>query len=502
MEQGQALGATPQVTALQTPPLFGAGLVGVFVISALICTAFGQHTADVTWLLQVAERVLSGEQLYTEVRESNPPFSIALYVPFAALENLTGISAHIWTSLGLYALLALSLSLINSILRQVPDLSDHQRRWILLGTALISTVALPLQFAQREHFGIIAALPLLFLISARLGTDDRPPLRLALLIGGLAAILILVKPLYALGLGLPVLCLIWKKRTLRPAVSPDLLTVAAISLAYAAIVLFVFPVYLTDIAPILVDVYVSYRRDLGAMLGLLVFPVFVPAALTVFVGTKPFQMRPETQVFLLASIGFAIAFLISGKGWLYHLYPAIVCAFIALLTQIATHSAPRPKQIGILLAGLASLTFTALSDLHQAGQDVTLPPAVKTLQPQPRLAVITLNIAFGAPLAERLNADWQERDHSDYIGGLALAQRAEVTGPRRDRFDAYIQAEIDRKVDYLMTAPVDLIVLDKASQFWVDRVLADPRIASYLTAYEAIADTDQAVFLVRRALQN
>ena len=180
MEQSQALGATSKMTTVQVLPWHWGSLVGVFVFSAFTCTVFGQHTADVTWLLQVSERVLAGEQLYVDVRESNPPFSVALYLPFAALEQLTGLSSHLWTSFGLYGLLALSLSLVAHILKQGSTLSDTDCWITVLGLALISTVALPLQFAQREHFGIIAALPLLFLISTQVTTSYRPKAGLAI----------------------------------------------------------------------------------------------------------------------------------------------------------------------------------------------------------------------------------------------------------------------------------------------------------------------------------
>ncbi len=37
--------------------------------------------ADVSWLITVSERVLSGDRLYVEIFELNPPASVWLYVP-------------------------------------------------------------------------------------------------------------------------------------------------------------------------------------------------------------------------------------------------------------------------------------------------------------------------------------------------------------------------------------------------------------------------------------
>ena len=314
----------------------------------------------------------------------------------------------------------------------------------------------------------------------------------------MAAILVLVKPLYALGLGLPVLLLVWKQRSLHPVFSPDLLTIAFMGLAYSAILILAFPIYLNDIAPMLVDVYLPYRRAPAELFSILVLPVLVPFTLTFFVRSPLRHIRPATQTFLLASIGFTIAFLLSGKGWLYHLYPALVCAFVALLSEITNQKASRQNRLVFLVAGLTAFGLTAYGDFRQSGKDVSIPSAIAKLDPAPRLAVVTLDIAFGVPLAERLNADWKEKDHSDYVGGLALAQLSNTEGYQRETLERYIQTEINRKASYLAAEPVDLIVLDLASPRWVKMVIQDPRMAAYLEDYHEIARTQKAVFLARQ----
>ena len=44
---------------------------------------------DTSWLITVCERMLSGERLYADIYETNPPFSVWLYLPPVAAAAAT-----------------------------------------------------------------------------------------------------------------------------------------------------------------------------------------------------------------------------------------------------------------------------------------------------------------------------------------------------------------------------------------------------------------------------
>ena len=50
--------------------------------------------ADVSWLLTVCDRVLSGDRLYVDIIEVNPPASVWLYLPLVWIAKLAGIKAE------------------------------------------------------------------------------------------------------------------------------------------------------------------------------------------------------------------------------------------------------------------------------------------------------------------------------------------------------------------------------------------------------------------------
>ena len=64
-------------------PLARRNLVALMAIT--VCSVFFQlywgTIPDTSWLITVSERMLSGERLYSQIYETNPPFSVWLYMP-------------------------------------------------------------------------------------------------------------------------------------------------------------------------------------------------------------------------------------------------------------------------------------------------------------------------------------------------------------------------------------------------------------------------------------
>src|SRR4051812_36692461 len=53
----------------------------VIVLVALVERWYVMPNANVAWLLTVAERMIDGQRIYVDTIETNPPFSIWLYLP-------------------------------------------------------------------------------------------------------------------------------------------------------------------------------------------------------------------------------------------------------------------------------------------------------------------------------------------------------------------------------------------------------------------------------------
>ena len=63
--------------------LFWAALALVILVGASWAAVFQPHHFDITWFTMIGHRVFGGEQLFVDVYDTNPPFSVALYFPLS-----------------------------------------------------------------------------------------------------------------------------------------------------------------------------------------------------------------------------------------------------------------------------------------------------------------------------------------------------------------------------------------------------------------------------------
>jgi len=105
--------------------------------------------ADVSWLITVCERVLSGDRLYVDILELNPPASVWLYMPFVWLARAIGVRPEAAVA---GAFVAGGLASAFATLR-IARLLDFTLKLPWLAIALpVITLVLPMAlFAQREH---------------------------------------------------------------------------------------------------------------------------------------------------------------------------------------------------------------------------------------------------------------------------------------------------------------------------------------------------------------
>ena len=138
--------------------------VGITFLGILYQMRWGT-IPDTSWLITVCERVLSGDQLYVEVYETNPPFSIWLYLPPVALAGMLNVApeilVHAWTYLA--AILGFGLACLVVRRAGFPEGSALAT----LAPAFYALLVLfpGLAFSEREHIGMALFLPLLALLA-------------------------------------------------------------------------------------------------------------------------------------------------------------------------------------------------------------------------------------------------------------------------------------------------------------------------------------------------
>lgn len=471
---------------------------------------------DTAWYLYAGARLLEGARLYSDTFvEVNPPLGLYLTLPATALARWTGLSPVPVLVVYVYALIVLSLGAVWRLLRADDGAAPVLRRGLVLVAALVLTVCPADQFAQREHFLMILALPYLLLAALRVADPaaaHRLPIGVTAGIGAAAALGFALKPHYLL---VPLALEAYRTAlTRRPAavLRPETLALAATGALYGASLPLFTPEYLDRILPYALEVYnTAYRNPLWINLWRME-TVLLPLACLVHLATRPAQRAPVlTDVFLLSSAVFFVAYVVQMKGWSYHLYPASICLMLAytglflnglrVLEEPAEAPTNRELTPGIVLASLAVVVILIGSDAARGGYqnrftDIML-PHVERHAAGGSIAILSPNVWPAFPLVNAAGVRWSSRFPTLWTLPGAHRQRAEGEAD-----DPALLDEIERFTRAAVVAdftadPPDLVIVDnRARKSYFGDVpfdflaffLADPRFMEIWSDYEWVGD--------------
>jgi hypothetical protein len=296
---------------------------------ALLREAATLPNPDVSWLLVAAQRVLSGEVLYGDILETNPPLIVWLNVLPAALASWLGISAQATFNVLVVGVLA-SISLWCARIMARSHAAEARPLSFLLPWLLLVFSAGA--FGQRELLWVAFILPYLLLDAF---PSQTPPSRnLRIVAALLAALGCAIKPFF---LGLVALhglvlagaygrvALLWRM---------EHCMIALVQLMYVGAVLLLTPLYAAHIIPALREVYDAYSLPLARLAPQLLAMLGVSLAALLSWGVlarAQLSMPSRLRVVLAAGwvLGACLPIFAQRKDWLNHFYP--LYAFAALL---------------------------------------------------------------------------------------------------------------------------------------------------------------------------
>jgi hypothetical protein len=480
--------AEPLSRALSSPWL-GAALIVV----AILQQALGHIDCDVSWFLTFAEKVLDGRAAYVEVGDPNPPAAFLSLMPAVLLARALHREPEAVVAALVFAFAAGSIGFSFLLLRH--GAARSRRAWMLLLNAAIFLllVAPEIVFAEREHIALLAVLPLL----AALAAEERRAPRWARIVAGLCAgVAVALKPHFALAIVLPALALAWRERSLRILWRDELIVAALATVGATVATLIAFPAYLTQALPLALEVYGPARDDLGHFLGHTLALVYVALLTGFVVAARGVLLGRATLVALLASLGFFAAFLLQGKGWMNHAYPAVALAllawvFLALRDRMARIGPPMGTKRALLkflfLPGLlaAPAYFGVVEQLTDHEEHPGLLDAVAFVAPpHPRVATIASQLDFGHPLVRQLDGEWIGRQNALWTTAAVGRLLATAEPQQRERLEARRSADLAGLAQDIREGRPDIVVVeDRATREWV---LRRPEMAGALDAYRLV----------------
>ena len=464
--------------------------------------------SDVSWLFVVVERLLSGETLYRDLIETNPPMSIALYVPAVLIGRVVGLPAEV-VQVGLtMAILIGSLALSVRILRLSGN-DEGLDRFVVFAAFVL--IILPMfTFSQREHLALAFLLPIVLAIGGRAGGTHFG--WGVVVVAGLAAGLgVAIKPQFALVMMLPAAYAVIRRRSLWPAFAPENLLAVAFVAAYVGLVILGTPRFATDILPAVSDTYRLARVPLGLLFGLpsvIIVSLSIVGSL-VLAGSEGRTAR--VIVIALAATGFLLAYLEQAKGWPYHLYPAMALAFLLVLTialprltyMLGKTTASAGLRIGsavlalVLLGGVAS-RITYFKYANPASLALIEP--IKAMGPHPKLLSITYDLAIGHPLTRMVDGRWVGSVCSQwltYSAALRLRDPASDAATQ-ERMRGWIARDVGWLVQDLRSHQPDAVLIDHETVDADGPLLADPAVRQELAAYRLSMTVNGVDLMVRK----
>ena len=458
----------------------------VALLAAALALGLATSVPDVTWLLYAGEKMLRGQRLYVDVLEVNPPLAVLAYLPAVQIGRLLGVQPEMAVVPLVVLGAAASMALSSVVLRPLLE-PDPARGWKLAAAAAFVLGVLPMAaFGQREHIAVICLAP--FLCVCVLRAAGREPPRLAALAAGLGlGLAVCLKPQLAAAAALPALWALGRGGRRRPWIQLELWAGAFVVVAYAALIVLVFPAYLTDIMPVARDAYLPIRAPWWQ---LLILPAVPLALAAVFVARL---MKLEARWLgapLMAMAGGALAFLAQGKGWPYHAYPMLAFAALGLLGAAAmTPPAHARAWTWIDRAMLLAAPLAAAVWLSANVDSAAVTRQVAALGPAPRLIAVTGNLGVGLPVARAVDADWIGSECSEWIsdGVLRLEEAGPLTPVRRARLESLMAAERSRLSRDIVRGRPEVVLFDRKRFDWRAWALKDPDIAAALKGYRLAA---------------
>ncbi|AZO10314.1 MULTISPECIES: hypothetical protein [unclassified Mesorhizobium] len=452
---------------------------------------------DTSWIITMCERVLAGDRLYVDLIETNPPFTIWLYLPAVYLANILGVAPEYVVHGYSYAICIFGLGFAGFVAHRAQFPGNSELSAFLPMFLALLVVFPGNSFSERENLGIAMFLPLLVLDAWRASEDRRsePDWWLAAAAGLSGSIMVLVKPYYALMVVAPALYVAWRRGSIRHLFAIEYWVAGIACLTYLTAVFCLYPEFIRDLYPKLADTYLRYKW-------------YVPTILTyggAYLVSLCFLMRLQTgralpplvMVPAVASAAALVPLIYQGKGWPYHAYPAVVLLLGSILCSVATRPPGMTRMSlaqKILLGAVIASNWLPFATTQKPGSDFVA--TIRAAVDHPTVGLIGSGVQIGHPLTRMLDGRWISAYCSDWFGSFAsaFAQSERARGDAVDaaRHEALERSYLNAKIKNFETKKPDLILIQKADTFWIAQVMKRGDFANFMKDYQLLTE-DQSV---------
>jgi hypothetical protein len=465
---------------------------------AIVAQSLRETAADVSWLITLCEKTVAGETPYVDFIESNPPAAFLIYMPGTLAARSVGASPEFMVALFGFLAIAASLALCSLILRQAGLASRIGPTGLAIAIAVLA-LSPGDSFDQREHLALILGLPLLATLAAR-AAGGNVDVWLCVTAGLGGALMASIKPHFALTFlaALPYVARRAGVKTLLTSVELIALALFA-ALGLVATIVF-FPAYFDSVVPIAAAIYAPVRLPI---IGLLLTPGFLcwtALGLVLLLFGRAKLGSPLVAIPALASIGQIIVFLVQGKGWSNHAYPALALMGLAVGALVAQTEARIRRALAnaLVIAPAAMLFAYALISRPPREADSRLESLVAGLARHPGILTIGSHIQLGFPLTRNVAGEWVGRPMALWMTGAVehLTEKNRPDDATRFRYDAYLRLDREMLIAAIVDRKPDAILVENDA--WKAWAFSHPDVAAALADYAPVGAVGEVTVYGRR----
>lgn len=412
---------------------------------------------DNAWLVDSAQMLLSGRNLYTDYIETNPPFIVYFTALPIWVGGLIGIKSYI-----AFTLMVLAVGVVSF----VGSLKYLQSNNLRIGVALLFFIFPAASFGQREHLLVMFIFPYFM---ALLNHKKPNKTDVVMFILGM-----LLKPYFVVFFALFAL---WAKFELKHKLfSLRHIIIGCCGILYLFLIWFFEHDYITNVLPLLLKYYDSFyyeRVGLAFKIGVIISPLVL-----YFIKRLSIAIFDSKMVFsLLAAAAAGLTILLQNKGWTNHHFPMNFFIILALIIFIENcNNKFTGKDRIIFLGALSSVYLVAMILAFKFNFDLICDAAkyseqenIKVIEqyaPQEEALAIgfNLNTLYPEILYSSAKMGWRypcmwmlmgmyKNDHSKILNQRLPFHTKEQQGEDE-------RAIFDSLVEYFITARPKILVID------------------------------------------
>jgi hypothetical protein len=471
-------------------------LMAIALLAAAAQIYWGANP-DTSYGLTEAEKMLDGQRPYVDFLELNPPLLFLLPLGPTLVARFIGATPELLFDLFCFGAAGFSLWLSWSVLVGGGVARASGARFVIVAAVVL--LLLPARaFAQREHIALITALPCVAALAVWSARGQAPPL-FSILAGLGAGVTLSIKPHFALFFLLPFFYLVRRAGWRAAVIRIELQAALAVVVLFWISTIVWFPAFLERMAPMTRDIYLPARMPVATLLhDPVLIDLGVFGALLAFAPRKRWA-EPLIAVPALASLGAMATYLIQGKLWPNHGYPAIAFAALALgplvLESLTTLRDARDAKMQLAIAAACAITIALGGYWLSTGVDAPeLERAVAAIGPHPKVLAISPFVQTGHPLTRRVHGVWVGSVGSLWI--TDMASRALESSPiDAGKQEKYLRLDRETLAADIVNRKPDAILI--AGNSWLAWAQSHPDVAAALAEYHLRETADHTMVYAR-----